>query len=254
MRPPPLKHDSKFGVIRLRYRKRNRTLTYEQRGGYQSTVDCNGVSLDAHIHALYGLTLQQSGKRVLMIGCGGGTLGTMLLQAGRHLSIVEIDKASFRLAKRYFGLSPDVVCHVADGLTFMKKVRRRYDTLIIDAFIGENIPPHLTGPAFFQAAARCLRKGGVVLVNVCLERKSDPTADRIAAGFRANGWVVRLLDSPGAERNAIVLAGNVQRLRRPGLLIPPQTGARQSEKELKAMRFRRQRGGLSNRAEIVDGT
>ena len=51
MRPPPPKHASKYGVIKLRFRKRSRTLTYEQKGGYQSTADCNGVSLHAHIHA-----------------------------------------------------------------------------------------------------------------------------------------------------------------------------------------------------------
>ncbi|HEY1467503.1 MAG TPA: hypothetical protein VGF61_00560 [Candidatus Acidoferrum sp.] len=81
MRPPPPKHASKYGVIKLRFRKRSRTLTYEQKGGYQSTVDCNGVSVDAHIHALYGLTLQRPGKSVLMIGCGGGTLGTIWHEA-----------------------------------------------------------------------------------------------------------------------------------------------------------------------------
>jgi hypothetical protein len=74
MRPPPPKHASKYGVIKLRFRKRSRTLTYEQKGGNQSTADRNGVSLDAHIHALYGLTLQRPEKSVLMIGCGGGTL------------------------------------------------------------------------------------------------------------------------------------------------------------------------------------
>ena len=64
--------------------------------------------------------------------------------------------------------------------------------------------------AFFEAAERCLRKDGLALVNVCLERKSDPTADRIAAGFEERSWRVRLLDRPGGERNAIVLAGKVR--------------------------------------------
>lgn len=241
MRPPPPKHASKHGVITLRYRKKNRTLTYAQKGGNQSTTDGRGVSLDAHIHALYGLTLQHPGKRVLMIGCGGGLLGTMLARAGRSVSIVDIDKASFKLARRYFGLPRDVECHVADGLRFMQKTMRRYDTLIIDAFVGEKIPAHLQGAALFKEVGRCLRTNGVVLVNVCLARKSDPTADRIAAGFKRKGWGVRLLDSPGAERNAIVLAGAVRRLRRPRLLIPPQAGANQTWKELKAMHFRRRR-------------
>jgi predicted O-methyltransferase YrrM len=239
MRPPPLKHVSKFGVITLRYRKRSRTLTFEQKGGNQSTTDGNGVSLDAHIHALYGLALQRPGKSVLMIGCGGGTLGTMLSRAERRVSIVEIDKVSFTLAKRYFGLPRNIACHIGDGLAFMQKTRRRFDVLIIDAFIGENIPAHMKSAAFFEAASRCLRRNGVALVNVCLERKSDATADRIATGFNALGWPVRILDSPGGERNAIVMAGKVRGLRRPGLLIPPLGDAAQTRKELKAMRFRR---------------
>jgi predicted O-methyltransferase YrrM len=239
MRPPPLKHASKFGVIRLRFRKRSRTLTYEQKGGNQSTADCNGVSLDAHIHALYGLALQRLGKSVLMIGCGGGTLGTMLTRAGRRVSIIEIDPVSFKLAKLYFGLPRNVECHVGDGLAFMQKTRRRFDVVIIDAFRGENIPDHMKGAAFFEAAGHCLRDDGMALVNVCLDRKSDPAADRIAAGFKDIGLSVRLLDSPGGERNAIVLAGKVKGLRRPRLLIPPQAGGEVTGKELRAMCFRK---------------
>jgi predicted O-methyltransferase YrrM len=241
MRPPPLKHASKYGVITLRFRKRSQTLTYAQKGGNQSTADCNGISLDAHIHALYGLTLQRRGKSVLMIGCGGGTLGTMLARAGRQVSIVEIDPVSFTLAKRYFGLPRNVACYVGDGLAFMQETRRRYDVLIIDAFRGESIPDHLKDVAFFEAAGCILRKDGIALVNVCLDRKSDPAADRIAAGFKKQGLPVRVLDSPGGERNAIVLAGRVSKLRQPRLLIPPQAGAELTGKELRAMRFRRRR-------------
>jgi len=241
MRPPPLRHASKYGVITLRFRKRSCTLTYSQKGGNQSTADCNGVSLDAHIHALYGLTLQRRGKKVLMIGCGGGTLGSMLARAGRQVSVVEIDPVSFTVARRYFGLPRNVACHVGDGLAFMQTTRRRYDIVIIDAFTGENIPDHLKGAAFFEAVGRCLRKDGIALVNVCLDRKSDPTADRIAAGFKERGWPVRVLDSPGGERNAIVLAGEVRKLRSPKLLIPPQTGSKVTHEELRAMRFRQRR-------------
>ena len=90
MRPPPLKHASKYGVITLRFRKRSRTLTYAQKGGNQSTADCNGVSLDAHIHVLYGLALQRPGKSVLMIGCGGGTLGTMLREQANRFRLLKL--------------------------------------------------------------------------------------------------------------------------------------------------------------------
>ena len=235
---PPFRHPSKFGVITLRFRKSRGTLTYEQKGGNQSTVDRDGVSLDAYVHALYGLTLQRRAAQVLMIGCGGGTLGTMLARTGSAVTVVDIDPVSIRLAKRYFALPPEVTCHVGDGLAFMRRTRRRFDTVIVDAFIGEVMPDHMKGAAFFKALRRCLRKDGLALVNVCLERKKDPAADTIAAGFAANGWDVRLLDSPGAERNAIVAAGQVKGLRRPKMRMAPQTGAGQAARNLKVMAFR----------------
>jgi len=241
MRPPLSKHTSKFGLIKLHFRKRSRTLTYEQAGAWQSSADANGISLHAHIHALYGLVLQHAGKNILMIGCGGGTLGTMLSRAGKRVSIVEIDPVSISVAKRYFGLPRNVLCHVGDGLAFMQKTRRHYNVLIVDAFTGETIPDHMKDAAFFEAAVRCLRRYGLAVVNVCLHRKSDPTADKIAAGFKERGWSVRILDSPGAERNAIVLAGKVKDLRPPSLLLVPAAGAKQTTKELAAMRFRRRR-------------
>jgi spermidine synthase len=241
MRPPPFKHASKFGVIKLHFRKRGGTVRYEQKGGSQSTADANGVSLDAHIHALYGLALQHRAKSVLMIGCGAGTLGTMLARAGRQVSIVDIDPVSIRLAKRYFKLPRSVACQVGDGLAFMQETQRRYDVLILDAFVGENIPAHMKDAEFFEAARRCAKRNGLVLVNVCLARRADLTADRIAARFRVSGWAVRILDSPGAERNAIVLAGSVKSLRQPRLLMPPQAGAKETGEDLQAMRFRRRR-------------
>jgi spermidine synthase len=235
------KFRSPFGLIRLRYQKRKRTLIYEQKGGSQSSSDRNGTSLDAHIHALYGLALQHPGKRILLIGCGGGTLATMLARAGCRVSLVDVDPASFRVAKRYFRLPASVTCHVADGLAFLQKTRRRYDTLILDAFIGENIPTHMTGPTFFKAALRCLRRSGIVLVNVCVDGKSDRTADRIAAEFKSRRRATRILDSAGTERNTIVLAGNVRHLRRPKLMLQAEADARQTKRELKAMHFRRAR-------------
>jgi hypothetical protein len=174
----------------------------------------------------------------------------MLARAGRRVSIVDVDPVSIRLAKRYFGLPRKIACHVGDGLAFMQKKRRHYDVLIVDAFSGENMPAHMKDAAFFEAAGRCLRRNGLAMVNVCLERRSDPTADKIATGFKERGWSVRLLDSPGAERNAIVLAGKVKNLRRPRLLLVPEAGAKQTSKELTAMRFRRRRSIFRNHGKI----
>ncbi len=241
-RPPKkVAHASALGTIRLRFKASTGALTYVQRGGNQSAVDRNGTSLDTYIHALFGLILQRPTKRALMIGCGGGTLGRMLAAAGIEVTIVDIDKASFRLAKRYFALPREVACHVGDGLAFMQETRRRFDVLIVDAFIGEKIPPHMTAAALSSAARRCLRQDGSLFMNVCLDDRADRAADVFGLGFRKDGWTVRLFDQPGGARNAVILAGNVKTLRRPKLLHVPDVEAGRIKRELGRMRFRRLR-------------
>ncbi|MBL8644006.1 MAG: methyltransferase domain-containing protein [Rhodospirillaceae bacterium] len=245
----PIWHRAKLGAVRLVRNRRKGTLTYVQKGGNQSAVDENGVSLDSYIHALYGLALQALArqgqpKTALMIGCAGGTLATMLARAGVAMTVVDIEKAAFTLAKTHFGLPASVKCRVADGLKFMQRTRARFDAVIIDAFIGEKIPPQFTGEAFSTAARRCLRKNGALFVNVCLNGRADRTADELALMLKGTGWAgkgsaVRLIDQRGPLRNAVVMAGNVRALRRPRLVVPPAQDRKRLRYELKGMKFRK---------------
>lgn len=243
-RGPPWasRHPSKLGVVTL-HRRKDGTLRYQQKGGNQSTVDRNGVSLDAYVHALYGLALQRTAGKVLMIGCAGGTLGTMLARAGREVVIVDIDSGAIRIAKRHFGLDPSILCKVADGHVFLKRTRARFGVIIVDAFIGETIPEDLRSDDFFRAALGRLQKGGLVLMNVCLHGRSDKTADDIARGFKTLGSAVTICDERGGARNAIVCAGKVRGLRDPRVTLPPEIGAADLRKSLRKMYFRAPRAG-----------
>jgi 2-polyprenyl-3-methyl-5-hydroxy-6-metoxy-1,4-benzoquinol methylase len=232
-------HRASLGRIKLRREARTGVMRYEQRGGNQSAVDAAGVSLDTYIHALFGLAVQSRAAKVLMIGCAGGTLATMLHRAGMTVSVVDIDPAAFVLAKKYFQLPKAVRCHTNDGLAFMQTTRAKFDVVIVDAFIGETIPPQFTGDDFCRAAKRCLRRRGVVMVNVCLDGRADRTADALALKLKKHSFAVRLLDEPGPQRNAVVLAGHVRALLRPKLLMTPQLRAAAIKRALAAMRFRR---------------
>jgi predicted O-methyltransferase YrrM len=233
------RHASRIGPIRLRRDARTGALRYEQRGGNQSAVDANGVSLETYAHALFGLCVQCAPQRILMIGCAGGTLATMLSRAGVRVTVVDIDPAAITLARKHFGMPKSVRAHVSDGLRFMQTTRARFDVVIVDAFIGEKIPPQFMGDDFALAALRVLAKLGVVVVNVCLDGRADRTADRLAQRLKAHNLPTRLLDEPGPQRNAVVLAGAVRDLKRPRVLMPPTHRHAYIKRALKAMRFRR---------------
>ena len=53
-------------------------VSYWQGEYHQSAADRTGVSAADYIHAMYFFLMQAGVRDVLMIGCGGGTLATML--------------------------------------------------------------------------------------------------------------------------------------------------------------------------------
>ena len=235
-------HTSEFGVVTIFESKETRGRSYKHGDVFQSEADARGVSTASYIHAIYGLIRQTRTRKVLMVGCGGGTLGTMLAHAGYRVAIVEIDPQSFVFARRFFGLPATVECHVADGFDHLRTTTERYDAIVLDAYTGDTMPAHLKSPAFFGAMHAAMRDGGCVFANVHLLEDRDPDADTFAHTLEAFWPKPRILDAMGqTNRNAIVTAGAVARLTPPLLEIVPQHDADVVESELKAMTFREPR-------------
>lgn len=219
----------------------NRTggISYWQAEDHQSVADRNGVSLAEYIHALYGLLLQKRPRHVLMIGCAGGTLATMLSRKGIAVTLVDIDPLSFEIARTYFQMPSSVTCHARDGRAFLRAARRQYDAIVLDAFANEIIPPHLLEPGFFRLVKARMKRGGLFLINIVVRDDDDPVPGHILRDL-GNVWRgVRLLDAPGFEnRNAVAAAGAVAGLKRPRLLMKPAQGARALAKDLAQLAFR----------------
>ena len=214
-------------------------VSYWRGGGHQSEADENGVSLAEYIHVLYGLIRQAKSRRVLMIGCGGGTLATMLDRAGVKIVMVDIDPASFGIARDYFNLPDHIERHVADGAAFLKRERRRFDAIVLDAFSGAEIPEHLLTSRFFALVkSRLAARSGLCVLNLIVANDDDPLPHEIGSRLKTVWRNVRLLDRPDwTERNAILMAGSVRNLKRPHLLARPKRRAKQLAAALKALRF-----------------
>ena len=214
-------------------------VAYWQHGDPHSEADSKGISLAEYAHMLYGLIRQAKAKSVLMIGCGGGSVATMLHRAGVRVTIVDIDAKSFEIARLYFHLPEATECHVADGAEFLRGHKMRYDAIVLDAFFKNAVPKHLLTLEFFAAVKSRMKRGGIFLINMIAggdeDRKPAFTCFRMTALWRQ----VRLLDGHGGDnRNVIAMAGAVARLKVPRLLMKPARRARAIARHLKAMHVR----------------
>lgn len=215
------------------------SISYWQKGDHQSQADRCGVSLAEYIHAIYGFLRQAKCKHVLMIGCGGGTLATMLHRVGVDVTIVDIDPSSFEVARHYFHMPDEIECHVADGRAFLRKERRQFDAVVLDAFSKTEVPRHLLSPKFFALVKGRMTRGSIFLVNLIVADDDDPLPLRVIQNMRHVWREARLLDHEDWEdRNAIALAGAVRNLKRPRVTMTPARRAKYIANSLSTMRFR----------------
>jgi predicted O-methyltransferase YrrM len=162
-----------------------------------------------YVHAMYDALLQAKAFKIAVLGCAAGTLGTMLANAHCQVTVVDINPYTFDLARRYFQLSPEVICIQDDARHFLETTSDTFDGIAMDVFDQGKIPFHLRTVEFFRAAAGRLHPGGAMVVNTIIEHDLDLMGDNVAASMQAGLQMpVMLLDDPQAhDRNAGVVAG-----------------------------------------------
>jgi len=215
-------------------------VSYWQGEYHQSAADRNGVSTADYIHAMYFFLMQAQARDVLMIGCGGGTLATMLVRSQVQVTVVDLHKFSFDIARKYFQLPETVTCHVADGIQYLKANRARHDAIVLDAFGKDGMPAAFMQPGFFKLArSRLKARDSLFLMNVIVEDDDDRTPDILVGAMRAEWGRVRLLDTDGwTDRNAVIAAGAVTNLKKPKVLMHPRPGAAKMERQLDILDWR----------------
>ncbi|HEY8255773.1 MAG TPA: fused MFS/spermidine synthase [Rhizomicrobium sp.] len=220
----------------------NRTgkVSYWQKEYHQSAADGRGVSTADYIHAMYFFLRQAKAKDVLMIGCGGGTLATMLHRSGVKVTVVDLHKLSFDIARDYFHMPREIPCHVADGIAYLKKHRARHDALVLDAFGEGGMPAKFMRPEFFKLAKSRLKpRNALFLMNVIVADDDDLTPDNLVRTLRRLWPRVRLLDTDGwVDRNAVIAAGAVTKLTKPRILMAPKPGAAKMRRQLAILNWR----------------
>jgi len=117
-----------------------------------------------------GLFFRPQPARVLMIGLGGAGFHRLFTAAypTALLQTVELDPKVFELCQSRLGFKPTTQTPVAlmDGRLFVKRDKAKWDWLILDAFRGGFVPPHLKTQEFYRECAERLSDRGVFISNL----------------------------------------------------------------------------------------
>lgn len=139
----------------------------------ESAVDLSDpLKLVVHYtRSLYGtLFIQPQPKRVLMIGLGGAGFHRLFSAAFPEtlLHTVELDPKVLELCESRMQFKPTAKTPVTimDGRMFVKRDKQQWDWLILDAFRGGFVPPHLKTEEFYRECAARLSERGVFVSNL----------------------------------------------------------------------------------------
>ena len=202
--------DTEFGNIKIMRSKRKGSYSYYQEGCFHSEINAEGISACGYVHVMYSIIKQAQARRVLMIGCAGGTLATMLQRMGCEVTAVDINPHAFTLAKRYFQMPEAVKCVVEDGVAYLLKTGERYDAIAIDAFDNDGtVPKKFTTEDFFKIVREALDPFGIVVINVMVGHDLDMLADRIALKMELANLPPVPFDRPGRHDRNVIIAGGV---------------------------------------------
>lgn len=103
---------------------------------------------------------------VLCIGLGMGMVPMDFARTGAKVDVVEINPAVLPVAEHYFDFHPQK-CRITfdDGRHYLNRCRKKYDVVVLDAFLGDSSPSHLLTREAFASMRNVLRPGGTLVIN-----------------------------------------------------------------------------------------
>jgi predicted O-methyltransferase YrrM len=171
-------------VLRDRERPSGRLLRQrEMEASYVDLADARHLEFD-YLRRMRDLVLAVGAARVVHVGGAGCALARALAaeRPGERQEVIEVDPAVVELARAHLGLrrAPGLRVRVGDGRAVLAaRADRSADAVLIDAFVGAQVPRHLVT---LEALRDLARVAGVVAVNV-VDTRAMPGASAIAAGL-----------------------------------------------------------------------
>lgn len=135
---------------------------------WQTWIDTNNKSFSFLFYTRFSNAIISNlpkNSKALLIGLGGGTVAKQLENNGIDYDAVEIDGRLPKLAEQYFGLEHAIENTVIDdGRHYINVCKTKYDYIIIDALLGDNVPSHLLSVECFRKIKDLLNPNGMIFI------------------------------------------------------------------------------------------
>jgi spermidine synthase len=197
------RYQGRCGQIEVVEFQKDGSRLYFEEGVHQSKAAPDGESQYTYVKLMD--TLLAPAANVLVLGCGGGTLGTMLFRQGKRVTIVDHNPISFVIARQFFALPAGVSCVVSDFREFLFQSTTEFDGIAID--VGG--PGFSFSDEFDVPTCRAVRAAlvphGRIVMNMLADHDFDPVPDRIARRLSGGTLQAQIFDEPGIpSRNAVI--------------------------------------------------
>lgn len=110
------------------------------------------------------VSLHPNPNEVLNIGLGGGGMDSILRDYNLNIDNIEIDKKVVDIARNYFNFTGNVI--IDEGRHYIRNTDKKYDTIILDAYMGHTIYPYIISVESFAEMENVLNEDGIVAVNM----------------------------------------------------------------------------------------
>jgi len=116
----------------------------------------------------------------LILGFGAGSVASILCeeyQKAVHLTGVEKDPVVIDLAKKYFRMEryKDLVLHLEDAGDFVERCNQQFDLIVVDVFVGAEVPQQFKQEKFLSRLGRLLAPQGICFFNVAIHNEEVRT-------------------------------------------------------------------------------
>ncbi|MDZ4667440.1 MAG: fused MFS/spermidine synthase [bacterium] len=176
----------------------------------------------AHSNYSYG-TLQQILKKglkairfepktneILVLGMGVGSILETLrkdFHSKARVDLVELDSLIIHLAQTEFGIDQYQPFKIfeEDAFAYLQTSKKSYELIVVDLFIGNEVPLKFCSPEFILLLNEHLVLGGKIIFNTMAETMPKPMLNELQGAFLALNLSSHIIAGVAYSNNLLII-------------------------------------------------